>query len=1059
MIFSLRLPTTLRAKLLLLMAPLISLSILGGGYFLTLSGQEAILREKRDHLLGITRIQLIELQARGGFTQLEKNLPAAEKTHREEIIAGLNQLLRDSSDQIATAFPGVGVGFYHKGLDAIITYGPSIEYGNTVGKSISDDHPGRKVLSLGLTDVVSGQQVRGEIMNAMTPIQENGEVVGYVWANELLSDIAEQISAMRTKILAFASLTLIIALALIYSVVTRLTRDMAQIQEGLQKMETDLTVRIPKLDGETGRVAEAVNNMAKSLFDAQFRERAAAQNALRETEDTLRAAIDAIDEAFVLFDQDDRLAYFNHKYAELFSTNGQLHAGVPFESMLREGISRGLFPEAAKDEDAWLQQRLMEHRSGDSTIEEQLSDGRWLRIVDRRSASGHIVGFRMDITDLKLAKETAEAASHAKNQFLANMSHEIRTPMNGVLGMTELLLDTELDQEQREYAQTAASSAQALLGLINDILDFSKIEAGKLEIERIDFDLRVLVSEICDLLALRADEKRIELIYAIHPEVPSLLKGDPGRIRQILLNLLGNAIKFTQIGEVTLHIRLLHEAQDRVQLQFKITDTGIGIPESKQGMLFSPFTQADASTTRQFGGTGLGLSIARRLCELMGGEIGVTSKEGQGSTFWFELPFHVQVATNDIPPPANDQILAGKRMLIVDDSQTNRRLLEVLLGSWSIEVLSAVDGESALEILSTETSAERTVNTIILDMQMPGLSGEDVGKVIRQNPALKDIPLVLLTSAALRGDAERLHQAGFSAYLNKPIKESLLKNCLKSLFGSSDTVKRELITRHSLAEAARHSRILLVEDNPVNQKLAITLLHKLGHHVDVADNGAIALEKLAANHYDLVLMDCRMPVLDGYETTQAIRAGSHGVLDPQISIIAMTANAMEGDRESTLEAGMNDYLTKPINAQLLADAINRWTKSTTAAPQPKPAPENIPLHSVVFDPEELLERLGNDVELVRLVLLEIPKGLNEEIEGLKAALNAGEIGVVERRIHTITGLAGTASSKQLHGLSSRIEAMIRQGEFETATPLLPLLEQSNAALAEKIEEWLHKNPA
>ncbi|MCK6391918.1 MAG: ATP-binding protein, partial [Azonexus sp.] len=708
-------------------APLISLSILGGGYLLTLSGQEAILKEKRDHLLGITRVQLIELRARGGFSQLEKSLPANE-TQREDRIAGLNALLRDSSDRLASAFPGVGVGFYHKQLDAIITYGPSIEFGNTVGKSISQEHPGRKVLTLGISDVVSGHQVRGEIMNAMTPIEEHGEVVGYIWANELLSDIAEQIAAMRTKIFAFATLTLIIALLLIYRVVTRLTRDIAQIQDGLQQMESDLTVRIPKLEGETGRVADAVNSMAKSLFDAQFRERTAAQNALRETEDTLRAAIDAIDEAFVLFDQEDRLVYFNQKYAELFATQGELHPGTPFETMLREGIARGLFPAAKPDPDAWVAQRLMEHRSGDCTIEERLADGRWLRIVDRRSASGHIVGFRMDITDLKQAKETAEAASQAKNQFLANMSHEIRTPMNGVLGMTELLLDTELDSEQREYAQTAASSAQALLGLINDILDFSKIEAGKLDIERIDFDLRVLVAEICDLLALRADEKRIELIYAIHPDVPSLLKGDPGRIRQILLNLLGNAIKFTQIGEVTLHIRLLHEANDRVRLQFKITDTGIGIPESKLGGLFSPFTQADASTTRQFGGTGLGLSIARRLCELMGGEIGVTSQEGHGSTFWFELPFHVQSLPADHVAPANDNILVGKRILIVDDSLTNRRLLEVLLGSWSVEVLSAVDGESALKTINLELTAGRALDAIILDMQMPGMSGEDVGK-------------------------------------------------------------------------------------------------------------------------------------------------------------------------------------------------------------------------------------------------------------------------------------------------------------------------------------------
>ncbi|MCK6391333.1 MAG: response regulator, partial [Azonexus sp.] len=294
--------------------------------------------------------------------------------------------------------------------------------------------------------------------------------------------------------------------------------------------------------------------------------------------------------------------------------------------------------------------------------------------------------------------------------------------------------------------------------------------------------------------------------------------------------------------------------------------------------------------------------------------------------------------------------------------------------------------------------------------------------------------------------------------LNKPIKESLLKHCLKSVFGSPETVKRELITRHSLAEAARHARILLVEDNPVNQKLAITLLHKQGHHVDVADNGAIALEKLAANAYDLVLMDCRMPVLDGYETTRAIRAGEQGVRDAEITIIAMTANAMEGDRETTLAAGMNDYLTKPINAQLLADAIQRWTKPGALAATPERPADGPTLHSSVFDAAELLERLGDDIELARLVLLEIPKGLTEEIHGLKTALSTGDTPAAERRAHTISGLAGTASSKQLHGLSSRIEALIRQGELSMTAHLIPLLEQSRDALAGEIGIWLAANP-
>jgi len=1054
------LPKTLRARLMWLMVPLISASILGSGYFLTLSGKEAILKEKRQHLLGVTRVQLVNLQAMGGFSRLEQYAPL-EAVDRKSRIHYLNQRLAETSDRLASAFPGVGVGFYHRQLDAIVTYGPSREYGQTVGQAIATDHPGRSVMDNASAQVVNGAQVRGEIMNAMTPIIENGEVVGYIWANELLADIANEIAAMRNTILAFTLLTLLFALAAIYLIITRLSRDVETIKTGLQAMEKDLHIRIPDMTGETGDIADAVNAMAQSLLDAQQRERESAEHTLRETEDTLRTAIDAIDEAFVLFNPADRLVYCNQKYRQLFAgPQGQLASGTRFEDMLRNGIASGMFPDALKDPADWLRRRLSEHRSGNCCIEEQMADGRWLRIVDRKSASGHIVGFRVDITDLKQAKEAAEAASQAKNQFLANMSHEIRTPMNGVLGMTELLLDTELDAEQREYAQTASSSAKALLGLINDILDFSKIEAGKLDVEIIDFDLRILVSEICDLLALRADEKAVELIYVVEPAVPSLLRGDPGRLRQILLNLLGNAIKFTPRGEVTLTVSLQQETDQLAHVHFKIVDNGIGIPSEKLSRLFTPFTQADSSTTRQFGGTGLGLSIARRLCELMGGQIGVQSTEGEGSTFWFELPLPLQSdAKRPARRPSIDS-LTGKRILFVDDSPTNRRLLELLLVSWQCKTLSAHNGQAALQLIKDEQAANQQIDAILLDMQMPGLSGEDTALLIRQDPALVNIPLVLLTSAAMRGDGERMSAAGFAAYLNKPIKEGLLRDCLCSLLGGNTPPHLEkpaLITRHTLAEAARQAYILLVEDNPTNQKLAETLLRKQGHRVDIADHGAIALDMLTKETYDLVLMDCRMPVLDGYETTRRIRQGE--TLDPNIPIIAMTANAMEGDREDTLAAGMDDYLSKPINPEQLAAMVTRWQQGREATPRkPLSAPPSAPTVDPtlsLFLPENLLDNMGQDLELTQLILPDLPASLRHELTVIQQALATQDAMTAERAAHTLKGLAATACSPLLEAQARALEEGVSSGQMTHLTTQIEQLHAEIARYAVQSSDWLH----
>ncbi|MFH1950952.1 MAG: response regulator [Pseudomonadota bacterium] len=816
------------------------------------------------------------------------------------------------------------------------------------------------------------------------------------------------------------------------------------------------------------------------------------ESALRQSDEKYRSILESIEDGYYEVDLAGNFTFFNDSLLRILGYSKDELMGVNYRHYTA--------PEAAKRVYQVYNQVYRTGKPDKGFVWDVIrKDGSKIHTENSvslaRGLEGQPIGFRgviRDITEhkqaeeeLKKAKAAAEAANRSKSEFLANMSHEIRTPMNGIIGMTELVLGTDLTGEQRKHLEMAKMSADSLLELINNILDFSKIEAGKMELEAIDFNLRVTLENAADTLALKAHEKGLELACHIRPDVPSSLIGDPGRLRQIIVNIAGNSLKFTEEGEIVIRVEMESESDDSVKLHFMVSDTGIGIPRDKLDSIFKSFEQVDGSTTRKYGGTGLGLSITRQFVEMMGGEICVESPNrfrleedsntrnreprigGPGSIFHFTVCFDLSRSKDISIPRPKPQDLSGMPVLIVDDNYTNRILLQEMITSWGLVPTITANGKEALDCFNKAFGSGTPYRLILLDMQMPELDGFDVAKTIKDAPSGKDVRIILLSSIGERGDSDRCKEIGISGYLPKPIKQSDLLDAIMMTMGLPSEEMPTVITRHKVYEERERFNILLVEDNLINQTLAIKLLETRGHRVTLASNGIEAVEAFKKGDFDLIIMDIQMPEMDGFEATKAIRNLEGGmrkekeskIQSPKskiesIPIIAMTAHAMTGDREKCIDAGMDDYVSKPIKPEALYSVIDKVARKSQSEKEQKrthPSQGSKTFSPKTFDLFSAMETVLGDEDLFQEIAGMFLETCSDNIAKIKEGIIGNDAGILEMEAHSLKGAVSNFGAKETYEAAYRLEKLGKEGKMATAAEELLNLERALNELASEMK--------
>jgi PAS domain S-box-containing protein len=830
--------------------------------------------------------------------------------------------------------------------------------------------------------------------------------------------------------------------------------------DGFNEMLVQIQERDAALQTARDSLEKRVEERTREL-QGEIAERRKAEQALWESEQLYaQIALNASDVLYVINTNTGRIDWF-----------GQIDKALGYDEDELERTLAAWENSIHPDDLPRVRQAYQNsHHSGRAFAEEYRvarKDGSYAYWSDRgRPIYNHkgevikFIGACTDITErkqreeeLRKAKEGAESANRAKGQFLANMSHEIRTPMNGIIGMTALALETDLSNDQRGLLTTVKDSADTLLALINDILDFSKIEAGKLTLDPIDFSLRDVLEDTVLTVALRAHQKGLELACHLQPEVPDAVIGDPGRLRQVIINLVGNAIKFTEKGEVVVSAREASRNENEVLIQFTVSDTGIGIPREKQQMIFGAFTQADSSTTRTYGGTGLGLAITSQLIEIMDGRIWVESESGQGSKFHFTARFGVQ--KNPAVRSRQAQVsLKDLPVLIVDDSATNRRILQDTLSKWGMRPVLADGGESAIIELEMSAEAGRPFPLVLLDAMMPQMDGFALARRIKDSPKLAGVVIMMLSSSGQVEDSARCRDLGISIYITKPVRQSELLDAIMSALGSSEATPQAATPTavEPVLKGSKPLTLLLAEDNPVNQRLAVRILQKWGHTVSVAGNGRKALEMWEKEAFDLVLMDVQMPEMSGFEATAAIREREKQT-GQRTPIIAMTAHAMDGDREKCLAAGMDHYVTKPIDQKRLFEAIESFCTKAAPPENPVMTEENTKLD---FDPNAVLKRVDGDRELLREVASLFFEDTPRLLSDIRNAISCGDSKALERSAHTLKGSIANFGVRAASEAAYGLEQMGRNGDFAHTQETLTRLEQQVALLGPALESLVNQ---